>query len=80
MVDFAKFTQTKNGRIIMSILLGLGLSSLFRKSCKNRNCIVFKAPSIKEIKDKTFEFNNKCYKYNETNIKCDSNRKTVNFS
>lgn len=79
MVDFSKFVHTKNGRVILSILLGLGLSSLFRKSCKNRNCIVFKAPAIKDIKDKTFEFNNKCYKYTEKNIKCDDNRKTVNF-
>ena len=80
MVDFSKFVHTKNGRIILSILLGLGLSSLFRKSCKNRNCIVFKAPLMKDIKDKTFEFNDKCYKYTETNIKCDENRKTVKFS
>lgn len=80
MVNFEKFVHTKNGRIILSILLGLGLSSLFRKSCKHRNCIVFKGPQIKEIKDKIFEYNNKCYKYNETNVKCDSSRKTVEFS
>ena len=29
------------GKIVISIILGLGLSTLFRKVCKNRNCIVF---------------------------------------
>lgn len=80
MVEFDKFVHTKNGRIILSVLLGLGLSSLFRKSCKGRNCIVFKGPPIKEIKNKTFEYNNKCYKYNETNVKCDPTRKIIPFS
>ena len=32
------------GRIIISILLGLGLATLFRKVCNDRNCLVFKAP------------------------------------
>ena len=33
------------GKYIISILLGLGLATLFRKVCKDRNCIVFKAPN-----------------------------------
>ena len=31
------------GKYIISILLGLGLSTLFRKVCNERNCMVFKA-------------------------------------
>ena len=36
------------GKVIIPILLGLGLATMFRKVCKDRNCIVFKAPGIKK--------------------------------
>ncbi len=29
-----------SGQIIISILLGLGLSTLFKRACNNRSCIV----------------------------------------
>ena len=54
------------GKYIISILLGLGLATLFRKVCKDRNCIVFKAPNIKKIKNQIFKFENKCYKFIES--------------
>ena len=43
------------GKYIISILLGLGLATLFRKVCDDRNCIVFKAPDLKKILSPTFE-------------------------
>ncbi len=32
-----KFVHTDTGKIIMSVLLGFGLASLFRKVCKINN-------------------------------------------
>ena len=51
------------GKYIISILLGLGLATLFRKVCKDRNCMVFKAPELKKIKEQIFKFQDKCYKF-----------------
>ena len=48
------------GRSIISILLGLGLATLFRKVCNDRNCLVFKAPKIDKIDNQIFEFDDKC--------------------
>ena len=39
------------GKIIISIILGLGFATLFRKVCKDRDCIIFKAPNINKIKN-----------------------------
>lgn len=75
-----KLLNTKNGKIIISIILGLGLASIFRFSCKNNNCIIFKAPSIKKIRGKIFKFDNKCYKFNEVAGKCNKNKKILNFA
>ena len=68
------------GKYIISILLGLGLATLFRKVCKDRNCIVFKAPNITKIKNQIFKFENKCYKFIESIEKCDNHKKKVAFA
>ena len=68
------------GKYIISILLGLGLATLFRKVCKDRNCIVFKAPNIKKIKNQIFKFENKCYKFIESIEKCDAQKKKIAFA
>ena len=62
--------NSARGRAVFSILLGLGLATLFRKACNNRNCLVFKAPSLNNIKDKIFGYNKKCYKYEEKGTTC----------
>ena len=66
--------NSSRGRAVFSILLGLGLATLFRKACNNRNCLVFKAPSFSNIKDKIFSYNNKCYNYKERSISCQENK------
>ena len=67
-------------RSIISILLGLGLATLFRKVCNDRNCLVFKAPKIDKIDNQIFEFDDKCYKFNKKATKCDNTKKVVEFA
>tara|TARA_A100001015_G_C14665145_1_gene584609 strand:- start:337 stop:597 length:261 start_codon:yes stop_codon:yes gene_type:complete len=71
-----KFINSGKGKIILSILLGFGIATLFRRACKDRNCLVFNAPSMDKVKGKTFEFDNKCYQYREKNATC-SNSKQI---
>jgi len=68
------------GRGIISILLGLGLATLFRRVCKGRNCLIFKAPGIDKIENQVFEFDEKCYKFKKKATKCDNNKKIVDFA
>ena len=74
-----RLIYTPAGNIMISILLGLGLATLFRKSCKNRNCLVFQAPSIDKIKNQVFKFDGKCYTFDEKDEKCVSNKKIIKF-
>ena len=64
------FVDTKQGCIIISIIWGLGLSALFRKACKGRNCIVVKGPNPDKIKNNIYGFNNKCYNYEPYSVTC----------
>ena len=65
-----KLLQNKSGHIIISIILGFGLACLFRKVCKDRECIIYSAPDFKKIKDKIFKFDEKCYKYTKETSTC----------
>ena len=68
------------GKFLISIILGLGLASLFRKSCKNRNCLIFKGPSIDKIQNKIYNHNNSCYKFNPESINCGTFKETIEFA
>jgi hypothetical protein len=63
----------------MSILLGFGLASLFRTVCKNKDCLIFHAPPLDQIKDKIYKSGDKCVKYNSVASKCSSNSKIIEF-
>ena len=76
-----RLIYSKFGKVVVSILLGLGLATLFRKVCNERNCMVFKAPQLKEIKNKVFKFDSKCYKYEENAQSCkNTDKKIVDFA
>ena len=74
-----KFVHTETGKIIMSILLGFGLASLFRTVCKDNNCLVFHAPPLDDFKGKIYKNNDKCVKYVPVATKCSLNAKIVSF-
>ena len=62
--------SSKEGRIVLSIIWGLGLATLFRKVCVGRSCIVIKAPNLKKIENNVYGFDVKCYKFNPEITKC----------
>jgi hypothetical protein len=80
MNPLAKLIHSSFGKIIISVLLGLGLASLFRKVCNERNCMVFRPPDMNEIKSNIYKYDKKCYKFNEKAVKCDSTKKKVSFA
>lgn len=69
---FKKLLQSHTGKVIISAILGLGFATLFRKICNDNdnNCVVYKAKDNKEIKGKTFKFNDKCYQYDLVPTTC----------
>ena len=72
MVNLGKFVNTRSGRMIMSVILGLGLASLFRKVCKNYNCIQMYAAPLDKVEGKIFQLGDKCVKYNYETARCEN--------
>tara|TARA_B100001093_G_C26338575_1_gene804980 strand:+ start:83 stop:319 length:237 start_codon:yes stop_codon:yes gene_type:complete len=74
-----RFIHSDFGKYIISVLLGIGLASFFRKACKERNCVKFVAPRVKEIKGKIFKYNDKCFSFEEKAKTCDASKKMISF-
>jgi hypothetical protein len=79
-MNYKRLLNTKVGIIFISIMLGLGLAVLFRSACNGKDCLNFKGPKFSDIKGKTYQFGDSCYKYNAVSSKCDSNKQTLAFS
>ena len=78
MSNINRLLNTETGQLFISILLGLGLATLFRKVCTDKNCIQFNGPVISEVDGKTYQFGEYCYKYELFPTKCNAMKKTVN--
>lgn len=63
--------KSEAGRKIISFVIGLGLAALFRKVCKDGNCIVVKGPPLEEVENKVFKMDSKCYRYKAEAVKCE---------
>lgn len=66
--------------IVISIILGFGLATLFRKNCKKRQCLVFKGPHQNKIIEKSFKIDGNCYKFKPENTTCNTSRKIIPFA
>jgi hypothetical protein len=68
------------GKIFISILLGLGLATMFRTVCKEKNCIRFHGPVISELDGKIYKHGDKCYKYEvQSSGACDTNKRVLDI-
>lgn len=62
------------GQLIVSALFGLALALIFRRVCKD-NCTEYYAPFIKDIENKNFKIEDKCYQYKPYSVKCNTSEK-----
>ena len=72
-----KTIHTPNGQMIISFILGIGLASLFRKVCKDRNCIVFKAPDFDEVTKNVYTYGDKCYVFTKSAVPCGKTEREI---
>ena len=56
----------------LSIVLGLGLASIFRQMCKDDKCRIVKGPDIKQLERKMYRIDDKCYRYKPSATMCDT--------
>jgi hypothetical protein len=79
-MNLKRLFNTETGKLIISIILGLGLATLFRKTCGEKGCLTFRGPDLEDIKTKIYKYGNKCFNYTVQSIKCNYNKKNVDFA
>ena len=70
----------KYSKYCLSAILGLGLATLFRKVCNDRNCLVFYGPKMDKVEGKIFNYNNKCLQFEKNTVSCNKNKKIIPFA
>lgn len=66
-----RLESSKGARIFVSIILGLGLASLFRLTCKGGQCLVVRGPDPSEVEGKVYRTeDDACYKYSRSQAMC----------
>lgn len=78
-MNFKRLLHSDIGVNFISILLGIGLASLFRRVCKDRKCLKFVAPPAESIDERIFEFDNKCYIFKPQVSECVESKKHVPY-
>ena len=62
--------QSPTGKIMISVLWGIGIACLFFKTCKTRDCIVIKAPHPEVVSGMIHEHNHSCYEFKKKEAEC----------
>ena len=78
-MNLKRLLNSETGVTFISILLGIGLATIFRKVCTDKNCITFKGPIISEIHDHVYKYNDKCYRFEEEPVTCDKTKKIIDI-
>ena len=77
-MNLTRILHSDIGIYIISLLLGLGLATLFKKSCENDSCRIYKAPNLEKLKE-IYKFDGKCYNFLFNGGRCDGNKRIVDF-
>ncbi len=70
MLSVKKLLSSDSGSLFISILLGLGLASVFRKVCNDRSCLIIQKIPVENLKDKTLRKNGRCYRWVPETVAC----------
>jgi hypothetical protein len=71
---FKELMNKASGQVVISIILGFGLATMFKKVCKGKNCFVIKGPNPREISQYYYKIADRCYKYTPEVTPCKKNK------
>lgn len=64
------FLDSDAGSILLSVVVGFGLASMFRKACSGYGCHIVRGPPLKDLEKNVYLQDGRCYKYNPEAADC----------
>ncbi|MAV56949.1 MAG: hypothetical protein CMI79_05425 [Candidatus Pelagibacter sp.] len=77
--NLQKIMHTKLGQILISIILGFGLASIFRRTCKETDCFSFYAPKPSKVEKNIYTHGGNCYSFKTETLPC-STKNPIGFA
>ena len=77
--NLTKMMHNRYGQILISVILGLGLASLLRRSCDDANCLRFKAPPPDLVSKNVYKHGGSCYKFTHASATCSPTKRIVDI-
>ena len=68
---------THVGQVGVSALFGIALALVFMRVCKDRKCLVIRAPPTQDIKNKVYHIEGECFQYTPFMVPCPSDEQGV---
>ena len=58
------------GCVLVSVLLGLGLATMFHKVCAGRDCVIVKGPNVEYVTKHMWRNGEECFHYRARGVDC----------
>lgn len=71
--------HTSYGRLVISVLLGLGLACLFKKTCHSNSCYKFVAPRVSDVTTSVYSHGDSCYTFKPITSQC-KDKNSIGFA
>jgi hypothetical protein len=62
--------KSSSGCVVISVVLGLGLATMFQRVCGDGGCVVLQGPSRDEAEKYIWKSDSRCYKYSAVPAPC----------
>lgn len=79
-MDLTKILKLKYISYVISFILGIGLTGLFKRKCGKNNCIKYVGPKPEKLLNTVYKHNNKCYSFNYQTKPCKKANKIIPFA
>ena len=76
-MNIRKLLYGPYSQYVIAVLLGLGLATLFRQSCKGDSCVVYRPAPMEKITNKVFKYDNECYTFKSNAVPCDESKQIL---
>lgn len=69
--------KSRGGGIMVSVVLGLGLATVFRRACVGGSCYVVRGPAVDHVTGHVWQVDDKCYRYVPEPAECDGTESNI---
>lgn len=66
-----RIAESPVARAVLSAVVGIGLATLFRSTCKGGRCFVVQGPPVRDVEGHVYRLDGSCYRYSPVPAACE---------